>query len=67
MLEDALNQNLAALAKSHRFDDMALNLTSAIQTLCTRVGADSLKAMPGYEASTVPIEPIIVTPSSHAA
>jgi hypothetical protein len=37
-LETALNKNLDALVKTQHFDDMALNLTAAIQLLCARTG-----------------------------
>jgi biopolymer transport protein ExbB/TolQ len=37
-LEDSLNANLNALVNTQHFDEMALNLTAAIQLLCARMG-----------------------------
>ena len=37
-LEEALNENLNALVNTQHFDEMALNLTAAIQLLCARMG-----------------------------
>jgi hypothetical protein len=37
-LESALNHNLAAVQRVHNFDEMALNLSAAIQLLCARLG-----------------------------
>lgn len=37
-LEETLNENLSALAQAQHFDELALNLTAAIQMLCARVG-----------------------------
>lgn len=37
-LEEALNDNLAALTKKQQLDEMAINLTAAIQLLCARMG-----------------------------
>jgi len=37
-LEDSLNANLNALISTQHFDEMALNLTAAIQLLCARMG-----------------------------
>ena len=37
-LEDALNENLAAVQRSCNFEEMALNLSAAIQMLGARVG-----------------------------
>lgn len=58
-LETALNQNLEALVKTQHFDDMALNLTAAIQLLCARTGYNTParpESIPGVKKS-----------SSHAA
>jgi len=59
-LEQALNDNLSALVNKQHFEDMALNLTAAIQLLCgrmghapTRLGADG--------------ESLVTPPNSHAA
>jgi hypothetical protein len=43
-LESALNHNLAALQRTHNFDEMALNLSAAIQLLCARLGHYGLSA-----------------------
>lgn len=37
-LEDALVQNLAAVRESHNFEEMAINLSAAIQLLSARLG-----------------------------
>lgn len=37
-LEEALNDNLAALLKKQQLDEMSVNLTAAIQLLCARMG-----------------------------
>jgi hypothetical protein len=37
-LEQSLNENLAAVAKAHNFEEMVLNLSAAIQLLSARVG-----------------------------
>jgi biopolymer transport protein ExbB/TolQ len=37
-LENALNQNLATLRQGYHFEEMALNLSAAIQLLCARLG-----------------------------
>jgi hypothetical protein len=37
-LEEALNQNLAAVNRAHNFEEMALNLSAAIQLLGARLG-----------------------------
>jgi biopolymer transport protein ExbB/TolQ len=59
-LEEALNKNLAALVNAQHFDEMALNLTAAIQLLCARVG---------YAPSRVTPEAALGSqqPTSHAA
>jgi hypothetical protein len=59
-LEDTLNDNLAALAKAQHFDEVALNLTAAIQMLCARAGTLPSKTAP--TASSAPSKP-----ASHAA
>jgi biopolymer transport protein ExbB/TolQ len=48
-LEDALNENLSALANTQHFDEMALNLTAAIQLLCARMGYSPLRQVAGGE------------------
>lgn len=42
-LEQALNDNLHALVSTQHFDEMALNLTAAIQLLCARLGYAPLR------------------------
>ncbi len=37
-LEESLTQNLSAVQKAHNFEDMALNLSAAIQMLSARLG-----------------------------
>jgi biopolymer transport protein ExbB/TolQ len=37
-LEKALNENLSVLVSTQHFDEMALNLTAAIQLLCAKMG-----------------------------
>jgi hypothetical protein len=37
-LEESLNENLEAVAKAHSFEEMAINLSAAIQLLCARLG-----------------------------
>jgi light-regulated signal transduction histidine kinase (bacteriophytochrome) len=37
-LEESLTQNLAAVQQSHSFEDMAVNLSAAIQLLSSRLG-----------------------------
>jgi hypothetical protein len=37
-LEEALNENLAAVGKIHNFDEMAMSLSAAIQLLSARLG-----------------------------
>lgn len=59
-LEEALNSNLNALVNSQRFDEMALNLTAAIQLLCARTGYASARPTPNAETAGK-------QPSSHAA
>jgi biopolymer transport protein ExbB/TolQ len=43
-LEGALNHNLAAVQRACNFEEMALNLSAAIQLLCARAGHLSLSA-----------------------
>jgi molybdopterin converting factor small subunit len=50
VLEESLNDNLAALARVHRFDEMASNLTAAIQVLCARVDAMPAKSFSTLES-----------------
>jgi hypothetical protein len=38
MLEEALTQNLSAVQRTHNFEDMAINLSAAIQLLGARLG-----------------------------
>jgi light-regulated signal transduction histidine kinase (bacteriophytochrome) len=38
MLEESLNDNLAAVQKTHNFEDMAVSLSAAIQLLSARLG-----------------------------
>jgi hypothetical protein len=37
-LETTLNQNLATLQQGYHFEELALNLSAAIQLLCARLG-----------------------------
>ena len=37
-LEESLTQNLSAVQKTHNFEDMAINLSAAIQLLSARLG-----------------------------
>jgi hypothetical protein len=60
-LEEALNDNLAALTKKQQLDEMAINLTAAIQLLCARMG---------YSPARLPSElpgAAVAQTSSHAA
>jgi Zn-dependent oligopeptidase len=50
-LEDALNDNLNALVNTQHFDEMALNLTAAIQLLCARMGYAPARLTPGDDTS----------------
>jgi short-subunit dehydrogenase involved in D-alanine esterification of teichoic acids len=59
-LEDTLNENLAALAKAQHFDEIALNLTAAIQMLCARAGTLPSKTVPTAQTA-------LSKPASHAA
>jgi biopolymer transport protein ExbB/TolQ len=59
-LEDALNENLHALVNTQHFDEMALNLTAAIQLLCARMGYAPTRLSPGAV-------PASNSPTSHAA
>ena len=38
MLEESLSQNLSAVQKTHNFEEMAINLSAAIQLLSARLG-----------------------------
>jgi len=58
-LEDALNENLNALVSTQHFDEMALNLTAAIQLLCARMGYTSARGISDVSSVT--------KPASHAA
>jgi biopolymer transport protein ExbB/TolQ len=44
MLEAVLNKNLAAVNKAHSFEEMAINLSAAIQLLSARLGPRALYA-----------------------
>ena len=59
-LEETLNKNLTALVNAQHFDEMALNLTAAIQLLCARMGYAPLRVSP--DAATGGKQP-----TSHAA
>ena len=59
-LEDALNANLNALVNTQHFDEMALNLTAAIQLLCARMGYAPTRLSSDASAAGT-------QPSSHAA
>lgn len=43
-LEESLNENLAAVQQSHNFEEMALNLSAAIQLLGARLGHPQFSA-----------------------
>ena len=45
-LEESLNQNLAAVQQAHNFEEMALNLSAAIQLLGARLGHQQFTARP---------------------
>jgi biopolymer transport protein ExbB/TolQ len=51
-LEEALNKNLSTLSQSQAFDEMALNLTAAIQMLCARIGHSTGKQAPALVPAT---------------
>jgi biopolymer transport protein ExbB/TolQ len=59
-LEQALNENLSALSRSQHFEELALNLTAAIQMLCARAGTLPGKSLPTGQTSPS-------KPASHAA
>jgi biopolymer transport protein ExbB/TolQ len=59
-LEEALNSNLSVLVKTQHFDEVALNLTAAIQLLCARMGFAPTRL-------TASAEPAGKQPTSHAA
>jgi biopolymer transport protein ExbB/TolQ len=59
-LEEALNENLTALVNTQHFDEMALNLTAAIQLLCARLGYAPIRVTPD-------LAPGSKQPTSHAA
>ena len=59
-LEEALNKNLAALVNAQHFDEMALNLTAAIQLLCARMGYLPARVTPEAALGSK-------QPTSHAA
>jgi len=59
-LEEALNKNLAALVNAQHFDEMALNLTAAIQLLCARMGYVPTRVTPDAALGNQ-------QPNSHAA
>ena len=50
-LEEALNENLNALVNTQHFDEMALNLTAAIQLLCARMGYAPTRLSPDAAAA----------------
>lgn len=50
-LEQALNDNLSALVSTQHFDEMALNLTAAIQLLCARLGYAPLRQAAAGDAA----------------
>jgi biopolymer transport protein ExbB/TolQ len=45
-LEEALNENLTAVQKTHNFEEMAVSLSAAIQLLSARLGHYPLSARP---------------------
>ncbi len=49
-LEDSLNQNLAAVQQAHNFEEMALNLSAAIQLLGARLGHHQFSGRSGEVA-----------------
>jgi biopolymer transport protein ExbB/TolQ len=51
-LEESLNKNLAALVNAQHFDEMALNLTAAIQLLCARMGYVPTRVTPEAAAGS---------------
>jgi hypothetical protein len=59
-LEQALNENLSALSRSQHFEELALNLTAAVQMLCARAGTLPGKSLPTGQTSPS-------KPASHAA
>lgn len=59
-LEDALNSNLSTLIRTQHFDEVALNLTAAIQLLCGRLGYAPARLSPSAESTGK-------QPTSHAA
>ena len=59
-LEEALNENLNALVNTQHFDEMALNLTAAIQLLCARMGYAPTRLSPNAASAGN-------SPTSHAA
>jgi biopolymer transport protein ExbB/TolQ len=52
-LEAVLNENLAAVSRAHNFEEMAINLSAAIQLLSARLGH---RALPAASVDT-PYEP----------
>jgi hypothetical protein len=69
-LEEALNENLTALVNTQQFDEMAVNLTAAIQLLCARMGYAPTRLSPDGQsplAQAVVGQSTVAQSSSHAA
>ena len=46
-LEESLAQNLSAVQKTHNFEEMAINLSAAIQLLSARLGSSVRRPIQG--------------------
>ena len=56
-LEESLNENLAALAGSHNFEEMVTSLAAAIQLLSTRLGHSAAADVPSIHLGSNDLQP----------